>query len=94
VRRNRGHGFDGGHQVGCRLIGQRHNGDIGQLGGLNDAAFNEPAEVDDERLAVTLLLHTGEGLARLQSQDAAATEGGRINVGGAGIEVVGDQDGA
>jgi len=41
-------GLDGGHQVGGRLIGERHDGDVGEFSRLDDAAFDEPAEIDHE----------------------------------------------
>lgn len=37
---------DGRYQVGGRLVGQRHDGDVGVLGRFDDAALDDPAGVE------------------------------------------------
>ncbi len=83
--------LDGGHQVGGRLIRQRHDGDVGHLSRFDDAALDEPAEVDDERLAAKVLGGVLEGLAGLQRDDASGWKSGLVDVGGTVVEVVGDE---
>lgn len=87
-------GLDGGHQVGGRLIRQRHDGDVGQLRRFDDAALDEPAEVDDEWLAFEVVGPVLDGLPRLQGYDAAFGKCRLVDVGGAIVEVVGKQDSA
>jgi hypothetical protein len=89
-----GHGFDGGHQVGGRLERQRHDCDVGHFGRLDDAALDEATEVDDQWRSFERAADVGKRLFRLQSDNAAGGERGLVDVGGAGGEVVGDQDGA
>ena len=91
---DRTHGLDGRHEVGVRLVGQRYDGDVGHAGGLDDAALDEAAEVDDQRLGFVAGAHDSKALPRLQRDDASGREGGLVDVGGAVVEVVGDQDGA
>ena len=90
----RGHCLDGRHEVGGRLVGERHDGDMGHLCRLDDAALDEAAEVDDERLALVAVADGFERLPGLQGDDAPSGEGCLVDVGGAGVEVVGDQHGA
>lgn len=85
-------GLDGGHQVGGRLIRQRHDGDVGELRRLDDAAFDEPAEVDHERLACKVVGPVLDRLPRLQGYDSTFRERGFVDVGSAVVEVVGEQD--
>ena len=87
-------GLDGGHEVGGRLVGERNDGDVGHLRRLDDAALNKAAEVDDERLALEIRRPILDGLARLERDNASCGKGCLINVGGAGIDVVGEQDGS
>lgn len=86
--------LDGWHQVGGRLVGERHDGDVGDLGRLDDAALDEPAEVDDERRSLEVLRPVLDGLAWLQGDDAAVRESGVVDVGGAVVEVVGEEHAA
>ena len=87
-------GLDGGHEVGGRLIGERHDGHIGELCRLDDAAFDEASEVDDERLARKVVSPVLHGLPRFQCDDAAFRKCRLVDVGGAVVEVVGEQDAA
>lgn len=86
--------LDGWHQVGGRLVGERHDGDVGDLGRLDDAALDETAEVDDERRSLEVLGPVLDGLAGLQGDDAAIGESGVVDVGGAVVEVVGEEHAA
>ena len=94
VRLERRDGLDGGHQVGGRLIRERHDGDVGEPRRLDDAALDEPAEVDDEWLAFEVVGPVLDGLPRLQGYDAAFGKCRLVDVGGAIVEVVGEQDSA
>ena len=91
---DRTHGLDGRHEVGVRLVGERHDGDVGHAGCLDDATLDEAAKVDDQRLTFVAGTHGGKALSRLQRDDASGPECGFVDVGGAVVEVVGDEDGA
>ena len=90
----RGHCLDGRHEVRGRLEGERHDGDMGHLSRLDDAALDEAAEVDDERLAAVTGTNDRKRLPRLQRDDAPFWERRLVDVGGAVVEVVGDEHGA
>jgi hypothetical protein len=62
------------NQVGGRLIGERYDGDVGELRRLDDAAFDEAAEVDYERLAFEVAGPILDGRSRLQCYDAGSEE--------------------
>lgn len=85
-------GLDSGHQVGGRLIRERHDGDISELRRLDDAALDEPAKVDDDGRGRKLGDPVLDGLPWLQSDDAAFRECRLVDVGGTVVEVVGEQD--
>lgn len=87
-------GLDRWHEVGGRLIRERHDGDVGERRCLDDAAFDEAAEVDHDGCGRELGDPVADGLPRLQGHDAAFGERGLVDVGGAVVEVVGDQDSA
>ena len=76
------------------MVGERHDGDVGHVCGLDDAALDEAAEVDDERLALVAGAHCRKRLSRLQRHDASGRERCLVDVGGAVVEVVGDENGA
>jgi hypothetical protein len=86
------HGLDGRHEIGGRLVGERDDGHVRELRRLDDAAFDEPAEVDDQRSTAHETLDFGERLAGLQGQDAPVGKCGFVDVGRSVIEIVGDQD--
>lgn len=76
------------------MIGERHDGDVGEFRRFDDAALDEPAEVDDERLAFEVVGPVLDGLPRLQCDDAALGECRLVDVGGAVVEIVGERDSA
>ena len=76
------------------MVGERHDGDVGHACCLDDAALDEAAEVDDQRLAFVAGAHDSKALSGFQRDDASNREGGLVDVGGAVVEVVGDEDGA
>lgn len=76
------------------MVGERHDGDVGDLGRFDDAALDEPAEVDDERRSLEVLRPVLDGLAWLQGDDAAVRESGVVDVGGTVVEVVGEEHAA
>ena len=86
--------LDGWHQVGGGLVGERHDGNVGDLGCFDDAALDEPTEVDDERRSLEVLRPVLDGLSRLQGDDAAVRESGVVDVGGTVVEVVGEEHAA
>ena len=88
-RRN---GLDGRHQVGGRLIRKGYDSDVGERRCLDDAALDEAAEVNDERLACEVVGPVLDGLPRLQGDNAAFRKCRLVDVGGAVVEVVGEQD--
>jgi hypothetical protein len=73
------------------LIRKRHDGDVGDGRRLDDPALDEAAEVDDDGCAFERCDDVGEGLSGLQHEDAIGGERLLVDVGGAGVEVVGDQ---
>ena len=68
--------------------------ETGPLGRLDNLGSGEPAEVDDERRILEVLRPVLDGLPRLQRDNAAFRERGLVDVGGAVVEVVGEQDSA
>jgi hypothetical protein len=76
------------------VIRGRHDSDVGESGRLDDAAFDEPAEVDDERVALKMVGPVLHGLPRLQGDDAAFGECRFEDVGGAVVKIIGDQNAA
>jgi hypothetical protein len=91
VRLQRSHRLHGGHEVGGRLIGERHDADVGHLGGFNHAAFDEASEVEDQRLAFEAGSSGFQRLSRLECRDASSWKSRFIDISGPVIEVVGDQ---
>lgn len=76
------------------MVGERHDDDLGDVGRLNHATLDEPAEVDDERLPLVAAGDVGQRLPWLQRLDAIGRKCCLVDVGGAVVEVVGDEDGA
>lgn len=74
------------------MIRERHDGDVGELCRLDDAAFDEASEVNDDGRGRKLGDPVFDGLAWLQGDDAAFRECRLVDVGGAVVEVVGEQD--
>ena len=91
VRLQRRYGFHGRHEVGGRLIGKWHDADVGHLRGFNHAAFNEASKVEDQRLAFEARGSRFQRLSWLERSDASSWQSCLVDVGGAVIEVVGDQ---
>ena len=92
MRLDGGHGLDGRREVGAGLIGQRHDGDVGHLRRFDDAALDKAAEVDDQRFTLAAIARILERLPRLQRDDTASRQRRLVDIGGAVVEVVGDED--
>ena len=76
------------------MVGKRHHDDVGEHSNFDDAALDEPAEVQNERLALLECCHAGERLPRLPRDDAVGGQGRLVDVNGVVIEVVGDENAA
>ncbi len=61
--------------------------------GLDDAAFDPSSEVDDDALGRIAVEHGSKRLAGLQDFDRALRQGRLIDVGGAVLKIIGDQEG-
>ena len=88
-------GCDGAHgrgQIGGRLEADRHDGDVCHFSGFDDAAFDEATEVEHQRRVLQALDDRGDSLARLQGDDAIGGQRRFVDVGGAVVVVVGDED--
>jgi hypothetical protein len=90
VRLERDHGLDGWRKIGGRLVTERHHGDVGELGRFDHARFDEPAEVDDHMRALEAIDGGFDGLAGVELDDAVLKDA-FVDVGGAGIGIVGEQ---
>lgn len=91
VRLQRSHGLHSGHEVGGRLIGERHDADVGHLRGFDHAAFDEASEVENKRLALEARGSGFQRLTRLESRDAPSWKSRFIDISSPVVEVIGDQ---
>ena len=87
------HGLDGWHEIGGRLIGERHDGHVGHFRGFDDAAFDEPTEVDDQGRALHVTLDVRERLTGLQGEDAPVRQSCLVDIGCSVVVVIGNEDG-
>ncbi len=94
MRLQSGDGLYRRHEVGGRLIRQWDDADGGEFCRLNHAALDEASEVKDERLARVACGNPIQDLARLERDDAVSRKRRFVNVGGAVVEVVGNEHAA
>ena len=76
------------------MLGERRDGEVGHACGFDDAALDEATEVDDQPFSLVAGTHDSKALSRLQRDDASGRKRGLLDVGGAVVEVVCDEDGA
>lgn len=84
----------GRHEVGGRLVGKRHHGHISDVGRFQNAALDKATEINDERVTFVARGYGLERLSRFEGDNAARRERRFVDVGGAVVEVVGDEDAA
>jgi hypothetical protein len=74
------------------LIGERHDSDVSHLRGFDDAAFDEPSEVDHQGRTFYGAANLCECLSWLQGDDATTGKRCLVDVSGTVIDVVGNED--
>ncbi len=84
--------LDAGHKVSWRLVTDWHHTDINQLCRLNDAAFHPSPEVINN---VGVLFDVSKNfIARIQCDDILLPQYISIDIAGAVVKIIGDENAA